>query len=170
MQNPFAIAVQWPDAALCYLVHMQRPYFTAALFETTTVARLFVTWAPSSGSDEAQGARVFRSAADFCRARLGQADVPIEFVERRHGYHLPRFLMAQTATHELFIVEPEHAAPLVEVRKGSSVPAARNPEADVVQRFDIVTQWRLAEMRKYYQQYVDRQRSLVNGSDLARAH
>lgn len=168
MQNPFAIAVQWPDAPRCYLVHLQRPYFTAALFERPAVASLFVNWSPGAAVPEGTRANLFRQAADFCCAHWGLADRTFEFIERPHGYHLPRFLMAQTAATELFIVEPEHAAPLVEVRK--SGPGAQHSTPNVSHRFDVVTQWRLGEMRKYYQQYLERQTLMGNGSKLVAAH
>src|SRR5687768_9366997 len=111
MQNPFAVAVQWPDEPRRYLVHLQRPYFTAALVDTFSAS-----CPPGRLCDEAERASLFRAAAWFCRAQLDQIHVPIEFVERKHGHHLPRFLMAQALGKELFIVEPDHSAPLVEVR------------------------------------------------------
>lgn len=116
MHNPFAIAVQWPDEPRRYLVHLQRPYFTAAIFETASAAWLTVSWAPTQSYDADAGS-LFRVAAEFCRRELAQLDVPIEFIERKHGHHLPRFLMAQTAANDLFIVESEHSTPLVEVRE-----------------------------------------------------
>lgn len=151
MQNPFAMAVQWPDSPRRYVVHLRKPYFTAALVETAAAAWLLVNWAP--GSKVSDSAEVFRSAAEFCRRELAQHAVPIEFVERKHGYELPRYLMAQSATKELFIIEPEHFSPLVEVRdkQTEAKPGERSA------RFDTVTQLRLADMRKYYRQYLERQ-------------
>jgi len=152
MQNPFAIAVPWPDDLRRYLVHLQRPYFTAAIHETATAAWLLVSWAP--GSNLAGRAEVFRAGAAFCRTQLDQEHVPIEFVERRHGYPMPRYLMAQTAAGSLFIVEPDHSAPLVEVHESASSP---KPAARPAPRFDVITQWRLTEMRKYYREFLERQ-------------
>lgn len=154
MQNPFAIAVRWPDEPRRYLVHLQRPYFTAALLETAGAAWLLVSWAPGANSDEAARMVVLRSAADFCRRQLDQGAVPIEFVERRGGFQLPQYLIAETTAKELFIVEPEHWTPLVEVRDSDPSPTAKNRPGH---RFDVVTQWRLAQMRKYYHQYLERQ-------------
>lgn len=155
MQNPFAIAVQWPDAIRRYLVHLQRPYFTAAIYETASAAWLLVSWAP--GHRAPGRADVFRAAADFCRTQLDQRQVPIEFVERQHGHNLPPYLMAQSLAQDLFIVEPDHSAPLVEVR--DSEMASLKPNANQAARFDVITQWRLAEMRKYYRQFLERQKS-----------
>jgi hypothetical protein len=164
MHNPFAIAVHWPDDPRRYLVHLQRPYFTAAIFETASAAWLAVSWAPRSDLDAASRANVFRAAADFCRTHLDFADVPIEFVEQRHGYPLPRFLMAQAAgAAGLFIVEPEHTTPLVEVR--DSDPArSRTPKKS--HRFDVITEWRLEQMRAYYQQFLERQHKVNASSPL----
>jgi hypothetical protein len=154
MQNPFAIAVRWPDEPRRFLVHLQRPYFTAALVETEAAAWLLVSWAPGTSSDEGARTAILRSAAEFCRAQFDQSAVPIEFVERRGGFQLPQYLMAQTTAKELFIVEPEHWTPLVEVRDSDPAAAPHNRPGH---RFDVVTQWRLAQMRKYYRQYLERQ-------------
>jgi hypothetical protein len=160
MQNPFAVAVQWPDEPRRYLVHMQRPYFAAVIVETVSAAWLLVSWSPAQLCDESERASLFRAAAGFCRAQLDQIHIPIEFVERKHGYHLPRFLMAQAVGKELFIVEPDHPAPLVEVR--DSDPGLSKPhKAKLSQRFDVVTQWRLEQMRNYYQQFLERQQKIV---------
>jgi hypothetical protein len=158
MHNPFAVAIQWPDDARCHLVHMQRPYFTAAVRETATTTWLLVSWSPSANPADIDRRSLFQEAADFCRSHLDLSQTPIQFLERKHGHHLPRFLIAQTPARELFIVEPEHSAPLVEVRNG----AARAPSKKVLlsQRFDVVTQWRLGQMRIYYQQYLERQKTL----------
>jgi hypothetical protein len=162
MQNPFAIALQWPDSDRRYLVHLQRPYFTAAIHETASAAWLTVSWAPGCKNNSAE---LFRAAAVFCRTQLDQQPVPIEFVERRHGYPLPVFLMAQTSCRRLFIVEPEHSTPLVEVHDSDMPP--RKGRAAVPSRFDVVTQWRLTEMRKYYRQYLERQKLLLPQAALA---
>jgi hypothetical protein len=161
MHNPFAVAVQWPDDARRYVIHLQRPYFAAALFETASAAWLTLSWAPASPVDDSVRESLFRSAAQFCRSELGQVGVPIEFIERKHGHHLPRFLMAQGAVSDLFIVEPDHSAPLVEVRESAktAVPRARQPKLSP--RFDVITEWRLEEMRKYYQQFLERQQRLA---------
>ena len=155
MQNPFAIGLQWPDTTRRYLVHLQRPYFTAAIHETASAAWLLVSWAP--GTREVSRARVFKAAADFCQTQLDQRHVPIEFVERRHGYTMPTYMIAQTLDKQLFIVEPDHYSPLVEIRDAATEPKSKTPAS---QRFDVVTQWRLADMRKYYRQFQDRQNSL----------
>ena len=151
--------MQWPDDARRYVVHMQRPYFTAAFCETPATAWLLVSWAPSAKPQEINRSSLFRAAADFCRIHLDQLQVPIHFVERKHGHHLPPFLMAQTPNKELFIVEPEHCAPLVEVRESAST--AQQKKTHVSKRFDLVTQWRLGQMRNYYQQYLERQKALT---------
>ena len=161
MHNPFAVAVQWPDESRRYVVHLQRPYFTAALFETASAAWLTLSWAPAGMADDAGGELLFRRAADFCRSELGQCNVPIEFIERKNGHHLPRFLMAQTVGKDLFIVEPDHFAPLVEVRENTTSNVPDTSEPKLSQRFDVITQWRLGEMRKYYQQFLERQQSLT---------
>lgn len=156
MQNPFAVAVQWPDEPRRYLVHLSRPYFTAALVETASALWLLVSWSPASRNTDDDRASIFRAAARFCREQLDQARVPIEFIERKDGYHLPRFLMAQSPALELFIVEPEHPAPLVEVHErkpGPGDPIGTKLSA----RFDVVTEWRLEQMRDYYQQFLERQ-------------
>ena len=160
MQNPFAVAVQWPDEPRRYLVHLHRPYFTASIIETVSAAWLLVSWAPGTLCDDAQRLSLFRAAADFCLTQLDQVHVPIEFVERRDGHHLPRYVMAQTAAHSLFIVEPDHSAPLVEVRDSDAeTRGASKPKLS--QRFDVITQWRLGEMRNYYQQFLQRQQSVA---------
>jgi len=160
MQNPFAIAVQWPDDPRRFLVHLQRPYFTAPLVETESAAWLLVSWA-ASPPDDAERERVFKNAADFCRTQLDQAHVPIRFVEKKHGHCLPRYLMAQTVARDLFIVEPDHTAPLVEVRDRDHL-AGKTSRSKKVQRFDVITQWRLGEMRKYYQRILERQKAIAS--------
>jgi hypothetical protein len=160
MQNPFAVAVQWPNEPRRYVVHLSRPYFTAAMVETASALWLLVSWSPAPTCAVEERASVFRAAAQFCREQLDQLHVPIEFIERKHGHQLPRFLIAQSAGMELFIVEPEHPAPLVEVREsdaGLCKPAKSKPS----QRFDVVTQWRLEQMRNYYQQFLARQQKTV---------
>src|SRR5436190_19131346 len=97
MHDPFAVAVQWPDEPRRYVVHLQRPYFTAAIVETAAAAWLLVSWSPALPGPAAVRDSLFRAAADFCRTRLAQKCIPIEFVERKHGHALPRFLMAQTS-------------------------------------------------------------------------
>jgi hypothetical protein len=159
MHNPFAIAVQWPDEPGRYLVHLQRPYFTAAIFETDAAAWLAVSWAAQS--EDVGSSSVFFAAADFCRRQLAQHDLPIEFIERKHGHHLPRFLMAQTASKALFIVEPDHSAPLVEVHESMESSIAKSTHPKLSGRFDVITQWRLGQMRKYYQHFLERQQKMA---------
>jgi hypothetical protein len=156
MQNPFATAVQWPDDFRRFIVHLQRPYFTAAVVETASAGWLLISWAP--GTKVTNKEELFRAVAEYCRQNLDLTHLPIEFVERKHGHELPKFLMAQTAAKELFIVEPDHATPLVEVRETAVAEAAKPKTTQ--QRFDVITQWRLAEMRKYYRQYLERQKPL----------
>ncbi|HWN96269.1 MAG TPA: hypothetical protein VNT99_14635 [Methylomirabilota bacterium] len=160
MQNPFAIGVQWPEDPRRFLIHLARPYFTAAFCETSVAAWLLVSWSPSAMSSDAEHGPLFRAAAEFCRTQMDQTQVPIQFVEKKYGHHLPRFLIAQACAKELFIVEPDHSSPLVEVKDGAA--PARIGTSRLAQRFDVVTQWRLGEMRKYYQQYLERQKIWVN--------
>src|SRR5215203_4214187 len=155
MQNPFAIGLQWPDTTRRYLVHLQRPYFTASIHETVSAAWLLVSWAPGSG--QLDRSKVFQAAAAFCQTQLDQRPVPIEFVERRQGYAMPGYLIAQTVDKQLFIVEPDHGSPLVEIRDAAAEPKSKTKSSP---RFDVVTQWRLADMRKYYRQFQDRQKGL----------
>jgi hypothetical protein len=158
MHNPFAIAVQWPDEPRRYLVHLQRPYFTAALFETASAAWLMVSWAPAQEKNGSNA--IFRAASEFCRRDLAQTHVPIEFIERKNGHHLPRFVIAQTPSKELFIVEPEHSTPLVEVHESPATTTSKPVPAKFANRFDVITQWRLGEMRKYYQEFLERQQQV----------
>ena len=164
MHNPFAIAVHWPDEPRRSLVHLQRPYFAATIFETVSAAWLAVSWAPRSNTDAAPCPAVFRAAADFCRIHLALDDLPIEFVEQKYGFQLPRFLMAQGGgTAGLFIVEPEYPTPLVEVRETNSAgPRKAKPS----KRFDVITEWRLEQMRCYYQQFLERQHKMNAGFPL----
>jgi len=158
MHNPFAIAVQWPDDPRRYLIHLQRPYFVAALFETSSVMWLAVSWSPAP-KHQVPCRSIFRAAAEYSRRELSQGVVPIEFVERQHGHHLPRFLMAQTTGKALFIVEPEHATPLVEVRESERTSNSKKQRRS--DRFDVITEWRLAQMRRYYQLFLERQNRMT---------
>jgi hypothetical protein len=162
MHNPFAIAVQWPDDHRRYLVHLQRPYFSAAIFESTSAMWLAVSWSPAARHDATASGLVFRAAAEFCRREFAQCQVPIEFVERRHGHHLPHFLMAQAADKALFIVEPEHSTPLVEVRESERI--SNSKKVNRADRFDVITEWRLTQMRRYYQQFLERQENLLGAA------
>ena len=87
--------------------------------------------------------------------------MPIQFVEKRNGHHLPRYLIAQTQAKELFIVEPDHSSPLVEVREDAA--KTKRGKSKLAQRFDVITQWRLSQMRKYYQQFLEKQAALITG-------
>jgi hypothetical protein len=163
MHNPFAIAVQWPDDHRRFLVHLQRPYFSAAIFESISAMWLAVSWSPPAARHDAPASgSIFHAAAEFCRRELAQGLVPIEFVERRHGHHLPRFLMAQAADKALFIVEPEHSSPLVEVRE--SERSSNSKKVNRTDRFDVITEWRLTQMRRYYQQFLERQHKLLGAA------
>ena len=71
--------------------------------------------------------------------------------------------MAQTAAKDLFIVEPEHSTPLVEVRESEASLSSKSNAPKMSQRFDVVTQWRLGQMRGYYQQFLERQQKLAAG-------
>jgi hypothetical protein len=156
MQNPFAIAVQWPDDPRRFLVHLQRPYFTASMVESNSAAWLLVSWAPGTPLNDLDRESIFRTASDFCRTQLDQFQIPIQFIERKHGHHLPRYIMAQTPGRELFIVEPDHSTPLVEVRDKVGSKAGKPKMSP---RFDVITEWRLEQMRKYYQHFLERQQS-----------
>lgn len=158
MHNPFAVAMQWPNEPRRYVVHLQRPYFTAALFETPCAAWLTLSWAPGSAVNDSIRETLFHNVAGFCRDVLAQCNVPIEFIERKNGHHLPTFLMAQNAAGRFFIVEPDYYAPLVEVRD-STTAVVPSDQLKLPQRFDVVTQWRLGEMRKYYQEFLERQQA-----------
>jgi hypothetical protein len=154
MHNPFAIAVQWPDDPRRYLIHLQRPYFAAAIHETASAAWLAISWSPGVRPEMGERDALFMAAAEFCRSELGQLHVPIEFVERTNGYPLPPLLMAQSTDQQVYIVEPEHATPLVEVREGQQASASKRKAP---QRYDVITEWRLTQMRRYYQQFLERQ-------------
>jgi hypothetical protein len=157
MQNPFAIAVQWPDSPRHFIVHLERPYFTAAVVETTAAAWLALSWAPGAGVLSGQQETLLEMAANFCRTQLVQGQMPIQIIERKGGFQFPTYLIAQSGAG-LFIVEPDHATPLVEVRE--SLPSQSATPRDAGNRFDVITQWRLTQMRKYYQQFLERQQKL----------
>jgi hypothetical protein len=72
-------------------------------------------------------------------------------------------LMAQTQSKALFIVEPEHSTPLVEVHESAESVAAQ-PKTKRSSRFDVITQWRLGQMRKYYQQFLERQQKIISAT------
>lgn len=99
---------------------------------------------------------LLRSVGPFIERALGITAGSSHFVMGRHGHEFPRYLMAKTAAGDGYIVEPDHPAPLVEVRPPKA-SASKAPK--LTSRFDTVTQWRLAQMRKYYQQFADRQRT-----------
>ena len=156
MPESFAIAVQWPDDSGPYLVHLKKPYFVAEvrriggsiLFVTTVNSK---QWRQSGEEITA----LLPKASRFFTEALGIQEQPAHFLKGSHGREFPRFLMAKTANGTMFIVEPDHPSPLVEVKAPMAKTAAANPLSS---RFDTVTQYRLAQMRKYYQQFVERQK------------
>jgi hypothetical protein len=156
MPERFAIAVQWPDDSRPYLVHLQKPYFVAEarrhggmmLFISTLTSMHLRTY------HRVIGELMFAASAFFADA-LGVSAQTTNFLKGNHGHEFPRFLMARTAGGETFIVEPDHPTPVVELRQpkpGDSKPSKQST------RFDTVTQWRLAHMRKYYQHFLERQK------------
>jgi hypothetical protein len=163
MPESFAIAVQWPDDSRPYLVHLKKPYFVAEV-RRIEGAILFVTtldtkqWRQSG--DEI--AELLPRASRFFAGALGIEDQPSHFLKGSHGREFPRFLMAKTLGGTTFIVEPDHPSPLVEVKEpknadGVTALAKHAASRALSGRFDTVTQYRLGQMRKYYQQFVERQ-------------
>jgi hypothetical protein len=157
MQNPFALAVQWPDEPCRYLVHLQKPYFTAPIVKTRNGIGLWVSWASGALSGCVRD-ELFQAAAAFCRQQLGWDAAPVGFAERQAGFHLPTYLLARTPNEVAFIVEPDHVSPLVEVREHSTAVAPGKPKT----RFDHITQWRLAEMRQYYRRFLEREALFIS--------
>lgn len=154
MSEQFAIAVEWPDESRPYLVHLKKPYFVAAVRRHAD-AILFITTLSTEQSlvCAATLTDLLPAANRFFQQALGVAPSSSHFLKGKHGAQFPRFIMAQTAGGNTFIVEPEHPSPLVAVTEpGTATSLEKAPS-----RFDVVTQWRLAEMRKYYQQFRDRQ-------------
>ena len=163
--SKFAIAVQWPDEPKLYLVHLHRPYFVAAAARCSGAEAWFCANLSSRqlpALDE-QRAALFREASAFFADALGVSIRQAHFVKGRHGHEFPRFLMARTTEGKTFIVEPDYPAPLVEVKEPDRQPGLATKLSP---RFDVVTQWRLNEMRRYYRQFLDRQRT---GGDLTGA-
>ena len=154
MFAPFAIAVEWPDQSRPFLVHLKKPYFIAEVLRRDNSV-LFVSTLKSEharGDSQALGA-LLTGANRFFGEALGMSGHTADFLKGRHGREFPRFLMARTLAGKTYIVEPDHPSPLVEVKE-----PALDAKPKLTPRFDVVMQWRLAEMRKYYQQFVERQR------------
>jgi hypothetical protein len=155
MSAPFAIAVEWPDESRPFLVHLKKPYFVAEVRQRGNSVLFVATLKTEHVRRELETLNELLPAANrFFGEALGISDYTAHFLKGRHGREFPRFLMARTLAGESYIVEPDHPSPLVEVKE----PAATTAQPKLTPRFDIVTQWRLAEMRKYYQRFVERQR------------
>jgi hypothetical protein len=156
MSEQFAIAVEWPDDSRPFLVHLKKPYFVAEARRHADAILFITTLNTQHVRDfDLRLAELLPAAHKFFLKALGLESDTAQFLKGRHGREFPRFLMARTSSGKTFIVEPDHPSPLVAVsepKAGSSAPAKLS------QRFDTVTQWRLAQMRKYYQQYTERQR------------
>ena len=156
MSERFAIAVRWPDDSRPYLVHLEKPYFVAEVRRCAD-SILFVT---TLNTDHLlQFAHLWEellpAASRFFTSTLDVSASTVRFLKGNHGREFPRYLMAKTGSGKTYIVEPDHPAPLVEVKEPARSVPASNPGC----RFDTVTQWRLAQMRKYYQQFLERQRT-----------
>jgi hypothetical protein len=157
MPERFAIAVQWPDDSRPFLVHLRQPYFVAEARRhgdaMVFVATLRTEQLRDFG-DEIDA--LLCDASQYFAKTLGVSAATVSFLKGKHGREFPRYLMARTAAGNSYIVEPDHPSPLVEVR-----PPGQKSESStkLSTRFDTVTQWRLAQMRKYYQSFVDRQRN-----------
>lgn len=164
MSEQFAIAVEWPDESRPFLVHLKKPYFVA---EARRVANDVVFLATlNSRHVRDLGAKIgelLPEAYRFFSSALGMAAGTAHFVKGNHGREFPRFLMARTLAGKMFIVEPDHPSPLVAVTPPS---AEKRKPTGLSQRFDTVTQWRLAQMRKYYQQFSARQSQSEAPSEL----
>jgi hypothetical protein len=155
MSEHFAIAVEWPDDPRPYLVHLKKPYFVAEIRRYGDTA-LFITTLRSEQlrHSEFDLDPLLSQANSFSQSALGISMTTAQFLKGKHGREFPRYLMARTGGGLTFIVEPEHPAPLVAVTE----PAPEKARPKLSSRFDVVTQWRLAQMRKYYQQFQERQR------------
>lgn len=158
MPERFAIAVQWPDDSRPFLVHLQKPYFVAEArrFNDTIV---FVTTLGTKHL-RALGAaleELLPAASSYFAQTMNLNVASSHFVKGNHGRDFPQFLMAKTTAGDAYIVEPDHPSPLVEVKEPLHSQPKAGPRAG--SRFDTVTQYRLAQMRKYYQQFIERQQS-----------
>jgi len=98
------------------------------------------------------------AAVEFFTGALGVTARTMQFLKGNHGREFPQFLMAKTASGHAYIVEPDHPAPLVEVKAPAPHAPADSEPPNLSSRFDTVTEWRLGQMRKYYQQFTERQR------------
>jgi hypothetical protein len=154
MTHQFAIATEWPDDPRRYLVHLQRPYFVAEAREAGGTLWFFITRPPAQNRSE-RFDEMLRAGFSFFRHAIESAAIRVCAVEGRHRRELPRYLFARTAADTAFIVEPDYSSPLVEL-KDAPAPLANKRKSPT--RFDVITQWRLAQMRKYYQQFLERQR------------
>lgn len=158
MPERFAIAVQWPDDPRPFLVHLRKPYFVAEVRRSGTsmlyVATLSTEHVRAIGEDISE---LLLSAHQYFTGALGVSSESTRFLKGNHGREFPRYLMAKTAKGAMYIVEPDHPSPLVEVKEPGPKSASKNNKP-LSSRFDTVTQYRLAQMRKYYKQFTDRQR------------
>lgn len=156
MNPKFAIAVEWPSDSKPFLVHLEKPYFVAEVRQTGGVV-YFLTTLSSRQLAAFQGSlqKLLTEAAEFFSNAMGIAVCQAHFIKGNHGHDFPQYLMARSEAGDTFIVEPDHSAPLVEVKDQTHQSAAARAKAGG--RFDVVTQWRLAQMRKYYQQFLERQ-------------
>ncbi|HMJ90619.1 MAG TPA: hypothetical protein VK530_12440 [Candidatus Acidoferrum sp.] len=156
MSEQFAIAVEWPDEPRPYLVHLRKPYFVAEarrhsntlVFVATLTTRQFAVFGKALGD-------ILPAANKFFSNALGLPIAGCQFLTGKHGREYPQYLMAQTLRGKTFIVEPDHPSPLVAVTEPC---AAGSTRSKLPNRFDTVTQWRLAQMRKYFQQFTGRER------------
>jgi hypothetical protein len=155
MHAPFAIAVEWPDESRPFLVHLQKPYFVAEVRRRGDSVLFVSTLKTEQVRSECDTLSELLAAANqFFGDALGISGHTAQFLKGRHGREFPRFLMARTVLGDTYIVEPDHPSPLVEVKE----PALNDKKPKLTPRFDVVTQWRLGQMRKYYQQFLQRQR------------
>lgn len=156
MPERFAIAVQWPDDSRPFLVHLQKPYFVAevrrfndTIVFVTTLGSKHLTSFPTL-LDE-----LLPAASNYFAQTMNLSVAASHFIKGSHGRDFPQFLMAKTTGGDAYIVEPDHPSPLVEVKEPLQSQAKTLPRGG--SRFDTVTQYRLAQMRKYYQQFIERQ-------------
>jgi hypothetical protein len=156
MSEQFAIAVEWPDESRPFLVHLKKPYFVAEARRHADAILFVATLNTQQVRDLGTVLGDLLPAAHrFFSEALGLSVQTAHFLKGRHGREFPQFLMARTLSDKAYIVEPDHPSPLVAVT--NPTPSVSEP-AKLSQRFDTVTQWRLAQMRKYYRQFTERQR------------
>ena len=161
MTDKFAIAVRWPDDPRPYLVHLHKPYFVAEARQSDGAVFFFASLSSSDvPACDRELSKLLQAATEFFRLSLGLEIREAHFIKGNHGHEFPRYLMAKTKRGAVYIVEPDHPTPLVEVKDPAAEAAP--PTKKQTPRFDVVTQWRLAEMRKYYQQFLKRQEGAIS--------